>query len=69
MTRTQARLAELSAIRDRALTDEEQAEAYRLLRLERQCETRRQRYASDPAFRRTMIDRAVDWRRRRGATA
>lgn len=65
MTRTAARLAELDRIsRERSLTDAEDAETYRLLRLQRQCEQRRQRYASDPAYRRTLIDRFVSWRRK-----
>lgn len=63
MTKTALRLAELSSIRDRSLTDEEMREVKRLAHLERQCARRRERYATDAAFRRTMIDRAVSWRR------
>lgn len=69
MTRTAARLAELDRIsRERPLAEAELAETYRLLRLQRQCELRRDRYASDPDFRRKLIARSVSWRReaRRG---
>ena len=64
MTRTQARLAKLDRLsRRRPLTQAEADEAYRLNRLRTQCEQRRTRYASDPDFRRKLIERAVSWRR------
>jgi hypothetical protein len=54
VTGTEVRLAELAAIRDRSLTNEEQAEAYRLIRLQRQCEQRRERYRTDASLRERM---------------
>lgn len=67
MTRTALRLAELDRIsRERSLTDAEMREVKRLAHLERQCARRRQRYASDPAYRQAYIARAEIWRRARG---
>lgn len=64
MTRTARRLAELDAIsRERSFTDDEVREVLRLAHLERQCARRRHRYATDAEFRKTMIRRAVDWKR------
>jgi gamma-glutamyltranspeptidase len=63
MTRTEQRLAELTAVRERELTDAEQAEVKRLAHLERQCAARRARYSADPSFRRKLIVRAVSHRR------
>lgn len=68
MTRTARRLAELEAIRDRSLTDDEQREVMRLLHLERQCRRKRERYASDPEYRRSTRERAVGWQRERYRT-
>jgi hypothetical protein len=62
MTRTQQRLAELEAIRDRSLTDDEQREVTRLDQLYRQCQARRHRYQSDPTYRQMMIKRSVAWK-------
>jgi hypothetical protein len=62
MTRTQARLAELEAIRDRSLTPDEQAEVKRLAHLDRQCCAKRRRYASDPDYRALMKRRVQEWR-------
>jgi hypothetical protein len=66
MTRTEQRLAELSAIRDRALTEDEQCEVIRLAHLQRQCEARRRRYREDPEYRATLVQRSLSWRRASG---
>lgn len=66
MTRTQSRLAELEAIRDRSLTDEEQAEVKRLAHLDRQCKRRRELYGADPAYRNMLVERSLSWRRNSG---
>lgn len=63
MTRTASRLAALDAIsRERELTDAEQREVLRLAHLERQCARRRERYASDPAYRETVLRRVGAWK-------
>lgn len=67
MTRTAARIAELDHLsRERSLTAAEEDELYRLVRLQRHLDLRRQRYATNPDYRRTCLERTTGWRRARG---
>lgn len=63
MTRVQRRLAELEAIRDRSLTDEEQREVKRLAHAERQRSRVMERYRADPEYRAKRVARSVEWDR------